>query len=167
MNKIEALKATLVKLNDPSVYYDWTEQWNCNAGLLVQCVNNVSSNDLRITLAGLRNSFNSGFWGKDFEGNHPMCSVSGLPISEVYDNLRDIGFNIKEIDGLEQLSDEVICKRASLYGDTSDRDKKGNVIAYITAWIEILKEEEPKEERIVYVTIDKSVKKLTKQLTLN
>ena len=166
MDKIEALKLTLDKLNDPNTDYRWDDQRSCNAGLLAQSVMNTDREGIGTLLY---KSEVGASWGGSF---HPYgvdtCSITGFPLNEIFDTLTKTGFTKNEIDNLEQLNDKIICKKANIkiLAENDQKVIKDNVIKYITAWIEII-EEAPKveetEERIVYVTLDKEVKELTKQ----
>lgn len=195
MNKIEALKKTLGELNDPEGHYEWHEVQSCNCGRLAQCVTGLNNHELYLKTRGV-NEWSFAIQGKmEFE----MCKVTGMPINEIFKALYSAGFTGKDIMNLEYLRAKDVCKKLGWKHqnekDTHDENlnrvpgnryqgDKENVIAYITAWIEILKEEEtptvsiqekkePKEEvkeviEYVPVMMDEKVKSLVKEeLILN
>lgn len=180
-NKIEALKATLIGLKDPDREYEHGHHGTCNCGFVISAITELGKNEIlkRLTIDGLGGCYYSDMIdGRKFE----ICPVTGLPMNYIIKSLFEAGFNGDDIKNLENLSDKKVLSLARINTSLNGRyyADRENVIAYITAWIEILEEEqgcrvlrhplettvEP-EIKTVYVTIDTKVKELTTELTLN
>jgi len=170
MTKIDALKATLVKLNNPNVKYNWGSMYTCNSGLMMQCIFNKKPEDLMLLVDSEQNFGNmwgglNSLWGiEEYCHDTKICSVSGFPIHTIFETLKSMGFTRGEIIDLEYLSNPNICEKLGWPIVSSPRDsgaiksKRKNVIAYISVWIEILEnetlKEEVKEETIKYVVVE-------------
>lgn len=173
MNKIEALRAMKVKLEDPNTKYKYVERFNCQAGILAQVINGMNSTE--IEYFALDCGFTSAFWGRHDDdipfSNVPICSSTGFPMSDIFKSLHDTGFTIQDIWSLENHSDkQILEKMGSCYLGCDGRD---NAISYITAWIEILEEEagikkeiEP-EKVYIMVNTDSKVKELVSKESLH
>lgn len=191
MTKIEILKKTVYRLVNTNSEYNWTSKTTCNAGHLMMSIFSVDSHKLESMVYEIEENFGS-MWSGDYRNGHSIldchsgvCPVSGFPVSEMFKTISDAGFSIAEIRGLEWLNDKIICEKLGWeYFDdnnaddhrTNRRSEKRNLIAYITAWIEILEEEqdvsphalmieeaqEVLKEKTVYVVLDKEVRELAK-----
>lgn len=167
MNKIEALKATLVKLKDESVPYAWGDPAMCNCGLLVQSIMNIDSKTLcdRLEIEVVKKQ-SVCIYSMNFDPKY-LCPDTGIHMSRVIQSLLSTGFSKDDIQELEHLNNKEVLNRLGRT-EHDDYDDRENVIAYITAWIEILEEETPTVEKVyVTVQVDSVVKELVSKESLH
>jgi hypothetical protein len=185
MNKIEALEKTIYNLENDLVEYEWTSSKSCNCGVLAKTVLNGGD----IYKAGFLRSPSLGHDYTSF-ANHAYCMTTGLELPELFQSLKDAGFTFQELLGLENLSGENVIKRLGwqtyswsnrynvVYRGHSRSDKQ-DLITYLKAWVEILKDEqpiietpptpeEPKVKEIIrYVSVPQSITEQSKELILS
>lgn len=162
MTKIEALKKTIYNLENDVYEYDWSSSESCNCGVLAKTLLNGKS----LHEAGYFRSKVIGDVG--VFAKKAYCLTSDLPLSEVFQTLKDAGFTYKELLELEYLSNEKIAAAVG-FELTQHNEKnyafafgkfnnKRDLIKYLKAWVEILEVEVPKERtRINYVSVPVSI----------
>jgi hypothetical protein len=148
LTKIKALKGLEAKLADSSVYYQWSEAFACNCGLLAQVVNNVTDNELADV------AWISGPWEdilNDYDNpslGDVVCPVTGLTWRKVVESLWNLGFTDSEIKGLEMLNQRSILERLKTKGhENLTRNHRGHVLLYVQTWIEL------EEEAVIEVAL--------------
>jgi hypothetical protein len=176
MNKIEALKATIINLEDNKTEYDWSTCNHCNCGVVAKTL----LNGKLPYEAGLLNSPLSGEVGSGAFSREALCLTTNLPLPLVFQKLKDAGFTHLELQELEWLGNEIILnkigeKKLILNGISFIKDSKYSnkktLIKYLKAWVEILEEEQTKtqnklpeikevvkpRERISYVAVPETI----------
>lgn len=144
MNKIEALKATIVNLESGRMHYYWSDPNTCNCGVLARTICNAEN----IFSIGFADSPISDFTLTAF-ARHALCMTTGLPLPVIFQSLRDCGFTHQDIFELENLSNVRIAKliHQKVYLDDHNRpiginrSVKHVLIQYLKAWVSILVEE--------------------------
>lgn len=137
---IEALRRAATRIEDPNGGFDWMASEHCNCGILAQ--------ELGVEAHRLENI---GLWTHLVE-NH--CTVTGIPLNDVLQELHDAGILPSDIEGIEACNRPNVLARIGLdapakpYGiiDTyhrrNDQSKlKAIVASYFRAQAEILEEE--------------------------
>lgn len=176
MTKVEALEQTIYNLENDVYEYSWSTLDTCNCGVLAR------------TLLGGKLPTNAGFYkspkygGKGVFAKQAFCVTTNLPLPEVFKVLKEAGFTYPELLELEYLGNKKIAQRLgwllSEIGGVyfiDGFDAKNRLIAYLKAWVSILKEEQKPEvlqptpqiiERIKYVSVPESITEQTKTLIL-
>jgi hypothetical protein len=153
MNKIEALQKTIYNLENDVYEYNWTNCNSCNCGVLAR------------TLLNGKNVFESGFddspiTKSDFEAfsEEAFCMTTNLPLPEVFAVLKQTGFTFKEVDELENLSNEKIRNNLGWEINSKlNRSEKTSVILYLKEWVKMLQENEPKAKFVTYSKIIQNI----------
>jgi hypothetical protein len=146
MTKIEALEKTIYNLENDVYEYDWTDCDKCNCGVVART---VLDGELP-TKNGL-DDFPVCIDDEDYEfpfASNGKCMITDMPLPKVFRLLKESGFEYEELKSLEFLTDKSVLLRMK---SKADYDEKDDLIAYLKAWVEILKEQEvktPKVERI-------------------
>lgn len=114
---------------------------------------------------------------EDMLTDHIMgdVDITGLKLSEIQRRFVENGFTKQEIYDLECLQNEHILEKSGIVQTPSFYSEKSNLILYLRAWVEILKEQDAKEqpkapeikERIVYVAVPVTITKQVKTLILS
>lgn len=173
MTKIEALEKTIYNLENNVYEYNWDSYESCNCGVLAHSI--IGSNSLYDT--GYRNSPSCMGFGASSEFH---CLTTNLPLPEVFQAVKDAGFTFEEMLHLEVLNNVKILVHPGLDRWSLDYKNKTDVIKYLKAWVEVLKEEsvvipevkeptpEPKAKEIIrYVSVPESITQQSKELLLN
>lgn len=178
--KIEVLEKA-VQMLENGFNYSWFALDRCNCGLLVQATG-FNKSYLEYSKATNVQSWRFAIKDLDNKSNgQDRCSVTGLYFSDVQRILRDLGFTASELCELEFLGNPQIAEKIgwithkTLHGNELLSDNifsKSNLLKYLRAWIELLREEDAKEspevkERIVYVAVPVSITEQTKELILS
>lgn len=179
MNKIQALEKTIYNLENDVYVYDWSDTNHCNCGVLARTLLNGKFPRDAGFGKGPDNSYPGTFSGR------AVCITTGIDLPEVFGALKEAGFTYRELGELEFLGNIPIAEKAGLrafhYKDDwnaahSQFQVKKNVIKYLKAWVEILKQQEVKEPepiqqpertRIVYVSVPETIKEQAEQLITN
>lgn len=178
MTKIEALEKTIFNLENDLTEYNWTESDHCNCGVVAKTLlNGELPNNCGFFQSSLRAENVAGF------SQYAYCMTSDMPLPRVFHLLKEAGFVWDELKELEDLSNKQICERGGIWfpvdfnGRTINRyrESKEYLLSYLRAWVEILKEQipvqekEPKPERIktVYVSVPETIKEQSKELVLS
>lgn len=92
---IWALRRAAARILDPAEDYDWNIPDKCNCGLLVRELCGLSENQLTATRAG------SGVSCWAMEAPTKYCSTTHRPLSEVFDVLKEAGFEAEDFALIE------------------------------------------------------------------
>jgi hypothetical protein len=171
MNKIEALEKTIYNLENNLVEYNWTESNSCNCGVLARTVIDGKS----IWEMGYGEAIPAKVDVSAFS-KRAYCMTTNMPLPKVFKALVDAGFLWEELKELEQLENKKILRRIG--AEELRRDIKENLVSYLKAWVEILKEEqpivetqpteEPKVKEIIrYVSVPQTITEQSKELILS
>lgn len=177
---IEALRKTIEVLKTNPEKYKWTDSKRCNCGLIAEQIMG------KTVIGGISQ------YSKDadperslgpWQNGALLCEQMGRPINEVYGTLFKAGMSVEDICNLEHLTDINILKKLGLEKDRKfhpwcnsfinfNRNNIDYLIKYLTAWIEILQEEQKEIEhktvyRVVEVKIDERVNELKKCVIFN
>lgn len=143
---IDALQRTRDRLVDSGVRYQWTHQGACNCGHLAQTLTSLSPEELhRIALEKV------GDWT---EHVIDYCPTSGYPIDHVISTMLELGLTREDIRHLERLSCPRVRQRMreqrarlASAGAGVEHDRREDVVAYLDAWVALLREQLPPSER--------------------
>lgn len=144
MNKLEALKQTIVNVESGKYEYDWYNADSCNCGVVAR------------TLCGDKSPSSCGYYQSPLIGGlgvfsrKAFCLTTNLPLPLVFQSLKDAGFTHEDTGELERLANEKIAYRLGwelikiddggkiypLYAN------KENLIAYLREWVKILEEQD-------------------------
>lgn len=164
---IKALRDTAARLVDSKVTYRWSHFAHCNCGHLVQTITGLEPQDvqrramhrdgdwgqqatdnarIRAQLPpafpepdyGDRPALDEGAWEPENVG---ACTTTGTPLDVIFDQLTDLGLEPEDVGHLERLSDPAVRRR--LGTNTTDflHYRRDNVVAYLTAWADLLDEQ--------------------------
>jgi hypothetical protein len=168
-NLINSLKKAVKALKEDSVYYNWSNQCHCNAGIVCQAALGINAEQLeeskeelfgkleRINKTLSSNKKITQSWKNAI---HYSCPLTGQSYPQIIKDLESIGITKEDIINLEYLSNPVILANSSIEKEGDDYPveyykEKENLIKYLVSWIEILQES----------VSDISVEDLEKQLT--
>lgn len=175
MTKIEAIEKTIYNLENDVYEYDWYTEDSCNCGVMARTV----LGGKLPSKCGINMSGGSGY--SPF-ASALVCMKTGLNKNDVAIALLTVGFSFDEMLCLENLSDPKICSlldwklcpkdEQENYECFIGRDDKENLIQYLKAWLQILKDQQPQpkepiREKTVYVTVPESVKEQAKELLMS
>jgi hypothetical protein len=156
---ITTLRQAAKALEDGTFDYNWTKMQACNCGVVAACVLGVSRDGLRDMLKELP----SGYTWTKFVGH--SCPVTGIPEDKVLSTLIKAGLTPNDIVELEGLENIDVVKRVQASGHTFisgkkvekfglfkmrerevdngyiDYEHKGNLIAYLRGWADMLVEQ--------------------------
>ena len=141
-NKLsQALTQVIRALETETILYDWVEQGSCNCGLIVQSLLEKSSKEVlsNFTEEKLKTKFtlqDKVTWKQLLQ---QRCSITGLPLEGIFQNLYDLGLRPEDITHLEYLSNTGILKDSGI--DTSKEkyyQNRTNLIKYLKSWLRIL-----------------------------
>lgn len=127
MNKkehlINSLNTAINALKNDTVYYNWTNQHSCNAGIVSQAVLGVTREELdlrRATLFSKLEDYNSqrkkenqldGTWKNAVQIS---CSLTGKSIPEIVKDLEANGLSREDIVHLEYLNNPAILEESTI-----------------------------------------------------
>lgn len=129
---IQLLRRTAKRLEN-SQHYQWGHMGHCNCGHLAQELTGLPPEKIH-QAAMVR-------YGDWTEQSRAYCPDSGLPIDYIISQLRAVGLSGRDIEQLEWLSDDKINRRLPAAQRHPNRNRKGDVIAYLNAWADLLEEE--------------------------
>lgn len=139
---IAALGETIERL-ESSEAYQWGHMGMCNCGFLAQTVTGLRSEEIHESAMA-----REGDWG---EQARLYCPTSGLMIDTILASLFDIGMSANDVRGLERLSDPRVLRR--LGGRHLRHNVRDDVLLYMRAWLEILRESRPDPRRSTELTV--------------
>jgi hypothetical protein len=176
---IEVIKKTIHVLENDLVHYDWTEFYSCNCGVLIQQATNIRFLKFRSEFTTIKGHGGlPGPWSS--KAKTEFCSSTGIPTTDIFKKLKELGLNEKDIMNLEFLSNEKVRGRANL-NKYDQFHKKDVLIKYLKAWAELLEEEQKLiwnsenpmrreikiEREILIVEMDEKARKLPKEIVYN
>lgn len=127
MDLVIALRTTAARLEAGSSY-QWGHLGMCNCGHLVETVCGIAPPQIhRIALE------RRGDWE---QLANDYCPTSGYAIDDVISTLLDLGMSTRDIGHLEKLDDPKIL--AVLGVRHLRRNLRGDVVAYMRAWADLL-----------------------------
>jgi hypothetical protein len=144
----KALRQTADLIESGAYSYDWTQPHQCNCGLLVRTLANVTSNELQDINLKLTPKQNKALditmeWSNVAER---YCTASGLSEIFIFKKLFEAGMTFKDIHELEFMSNPEILK-ASKAVEKVDYKNKQNLIAYLWNWANIIDEKLDAQEK--------------------
>lgn len=141
---LPTLKTVISSLEKDIVSYSWIHQNRCNCGVIVQALLNVDKDHCGkiLTLAQTQ----SGWKRSEEETGGPTwrviaqnsCSVTGIPLKEVFIVLENKGLKIEDIVHLEYLNNPAILQLSKIDATEHYYTKRENLILYLKAWVKIL-----------------------------
>ncbi len=148
-NKLrEALQFAITALKADLFRYDWSSQSSCNCGIVIAAIIDGSSRDSsRVYHEAVKQAKDKGdlpsiesclgyTWR---ELAQRSCTVTGTPLTEVFQNFEKMGFTIKDVVHLEYMTNAAILKESGINPKEKDYYKnKENLILYLEAWHRIL-----------------------------
>jgi hypothetical protein len=157
--KLRNALATVVRaLENDTVEYNWRNQGQCNCGLVIQALTDKGRKDVQEMFSdGVEQA--DKYTNQEFDTTwknlaKASCSVTGKPLTEVFQQLHDLGMNVEDMVHLEYLDNPAIYKESGIqlerpkvttnfWGKQKvqrDRwyDNKNNLIKYLKAWIRII-----------------------------
>lgn len=165
MKKIDVLKRAIEKL-EGGARHSWMDSASCNCGILAQSCLNMEYRQFENLMYLSEPSFTSlgVSWGDKAE-NQKKCAVTGIPLHVIFESLFSAGFTPDELHELEYLSNKDILNKTGF--SYLDKYYKENLVKYLTAWVSILEEQQPRQAMIepkekvrkVYVLVSPEVKK--------
>lgn len=143
--KISVLEKAIQMLEN-GFKYNWEMTESCNCGVVACAVTKKkwSYNAIRKDA-----TFNRSIWSEAIANTADnKCNITGLKIGRVQKALLGAGFGKHDLLQLEYLSNSDILARCCIDNENGDYwRRKSNLLRYLRAWIEILKEEDEKEIR--------------------
>ncbi|MBT8481746.1 MAG: hypothetical protein HKP36_09180 [Myxococcales bacterium] len=156
-----ALRQTAARLSRQDVLYSWASFAHCNCGHLAQTITGLDPSELQ-----RRAMRREGDWGSqardggarrfpDFDfGDRPAldegawepenvgaCQVTGAPLDEVLDQMYLLGMTVEDVGHLERLSSPEVRRRMGNNTVHFPHGRRENVVAYLTAWADLLEEQ--------------------------
>lgn len=154
---LASLEMVLKNLKEQKIGYDWSGHGTCNLGLVASCLLGKSPHELQNDFDILSHGMgrDSADWK---EAVSYYCPLTGLSSTMIFRRLQIAGLNREDMINLEYLSDPLVLKRILectpfwkkwfiLLGGPSPFINKHyykeeeNLIVYLEAWIELIKEE--------------------------
>ncbi len=130
---IAALERTILKLKQGAAY-QWGHMGACNCGNLAQELTQLSKAEIH-SYAMQRH----GDWNEQILD---YCPSSGYPMDLMISKMLSFGLTLKDLAHLEKLSDpEILAGIPSSMGRHLNKNSKEDVIAYMSAWSKILREQ--------------------------
>lgn len=170
MTKIEALEKTIYNLENDVYEYNWHSANSCNCGILAKTILGTQDSVYELGYRLTKNPKVDGVFSRDYE----TCRATGEKLPKIFRGLYETGFTYDELLNLEYLKDSKIVSKMPYIADQLwPYLHKDNLIAYLKAWVSILKEQEspkqPKSEKTIirYVAVPDSITKQTKELIEN
>ncbi len=150
-----ALRATHARLSAPETRYEWSHFGHCNCGHLAQTITGKTARAIYDAAF-----HRPGDWGEqaaairlttpDF-GDRPaldegayepepreLCGVTGSPLVRILDEMYALGLDQRDIDQLEDLSNEEVLRRLGAVRTGLVRNDRGDVVRYLGAWADAL-----------------------------
>jgi len=126
---IDALRRTSQRLaSDTS--YQWGHMGMCNCGHLAQAITGLASAEIHASAL-----IREGDWEQQA---NDYCPTSGNLIDVVLAAMFDLGLTRADVRNLEKLSDPEVLRRVGRHLRFNNRE---DVVAYMTAWAELLEEQ--------------------------
>ena len=131
---IHALGVAIDRLKS-GTRYEWGHVGHCNCGHLVQAAFEHSPD-------AIYHSFGEGL-GEWSEHGNLRCEMTGLPVDDILENLRRIGFERQDVHHLENLSDPKVLSYLPEGKRHLQRNRREDVIHYLTAMRALLNQSSP------------------------
>jgi hypothetical protein len=168
MNKIEALRATIVSIEN-GMNYNWYSSNSCNCGVIAKTL--CDTNDLNSI--GFKESPLLDPKRSSVFSSKAYCLTSNLPLPLMFKKLKESGFTHQDLLELEWLGNEKILKRIgepySFWKEENcfiiDNQKylqKDILTKYLKAWVDILEEE---SNVVAEVKVVEAIKDIPKHIT--
>lgn len=180
-NLIQKLQIAIHGLETDSVKYNWYNPCSCNCGIVAQSMLGMSmaeldkriqvpfsSKNLRQYLIINQNDSLECSWRNAVKA---YCPMTGKPLDEIFSQLNEAGLSREDMCHLEYMTNPLILKKANIettrmqdslfgrlfkiYEPYSYYKQADNLIKYLSAWVEILKEETAPDS-----DLDKSIDEL-------
>lgn len=169
---VVALRETAARLASPAAVYRWSHFGHCNCGHLAQTITGLPART--IYQAAFRRP---GDWGQqaaaldvpDF-GDRPAndegawepegtdhCAATGSPLEVVLGAMYDVGLERRDIEHLEDLSDERVLRRLGAVATGLPRDDRASVVRYLEAWADLVESQLPVPMRPRLVSLDEEI----------
>ncbi len=164
---VVALRETAARLAREDVVYRWASFAHCNCGHLAQTITGLDPNE-----SAMRRE---GDWGRqardassrrlpDFDfGDRPAldegawepenvgaCQITGAPLDEVLGRMYALGLTPEDVGHLERLSSPDVRRRLGNNTVHFSHSERENVVAYLSAWADVLEERLGSEPVLVY-----------------
>lgn len=144
-NKLpDALCIAIRSLEDDTFPYIWNNNGQCNCGIVVQAMTLSAGNGVNRLFRKAKEDIGiSPSEGQTWKSVcQTSCSVTGMPIKEVFIKLADFGLKPRDIVHLEYMTNPAIIKESGINTKETDFYKKvANLLLYLKAWLRIIKKE--------------------------
>lgn len=128
---IAAIEKTVSKLKSGSPY-QWGHMGACNCGNLAQQLTKLEKGEIH-SYAMQRH----GDWNEQLID---YCPTSGYPMDLMITRMLDFGLSISDLGHLELLSDPMVLAEMTIdKKNTLSKNKKEDVIFYMTTWANLLR----------------------------
>ena len=128
---IKALRTTADRV-EAGARYEWGHMAHCNCGHLAQTVSNQTGAQISKVVKHALSEWT--------EHATDICDVSGNPVEELLDVLREIGFTREDVMHLEWLSDKRVLRKIGL-GIYLQRNDRNDLITYLRTMADMLEED--------------------------
>lgn len=128
---ISAIRATVSKLSESDAY-QWGHMGSCNCGFLAQEITDLTKTEIH-----QRAMEGYGDWNEQL---NDYCPTSGLSMDAIITSMLNIGLDTDDLKHLERLSDPIVLQQIPIQSRWLQRNKKEDVILYMTHWANILEE---------------------------
>lgn len=131
--------------------YQWTFAPSCNCGWLARCLLSKSAEDIRHDIYSVVIDTTAGDATytclSEHNYNH-YCSVSNMPVNNLFRLLHEAGLSVKDIGDLEYLRNEEVLNRAGINTSCYPSHFKDyhNVVLYMQTWADMLEERSNAED---------------------
>ncbi|MVM30610.1 hypothetical protein GO755_11265 [Spirosoma sp. HMF4905] len=129
---INALRRTAQNLRNGAAY-QWGHMGGCNCGNLAQELTKLNKDQIH-QYAMQRH----GDWNEQAED---YCSTSQMPIDLLINEMLNAGLTLEDLKHLERLDDRQVLARFPIEKRFLKHNIREDVIAYMTAWAELLEEQ--------------------------
>lgn len=129
---IEALRTSASNL-EQGAHYEWGHVGRCNCGHLVQAVTDKSAADIYQSFGSQLDEWT--------EHANDYCPTTGRPIETMLDDLAAIGFERRDVQHLEYLTDKTVLKRLPKDRRALKRNEREDVVLYMSTMADMLEED--------------------------
>lgn len=137
----EALAIAINALEADTFAYKWDKPSTCNCGIVISAIAE-SRNALPLFLFARGQTTYKPERHTWRELCQNSCSVTGKPLTEVFQQLEEMGLSPKDIVHLEYMTNKAILQESGI--NTKEEyyhTKSGNLVKYLKAWLRIISKE--------------------------
>lgn len=113
--------------------YEWGHVGRCNCGHLVQSISRKTDTEIMRSFGPQLDEWT--------EHANDYCALTGTPIDDLFADLEAVGFFRDDVQHLEYLTDRTVLKRLPQDRKHLKRNRRDDVVLYMTTMAELLEEE--------------------------